>query len=220
MNKESILASAISEVPHMVAFDLLIKKRFGELQLEKLLVYMIDTVDSSALPFLADQFDVLGYKGMKLAVTEEQQREVIKKAILLKRHKGTVWAVKESLRSIGYPDANLIEHAESGPNGWATFRIELAGGDNAVSASQIDELVKMITEYKNERSHLVDLSYTIDFDPDVVTIIEDSFENPSVDAGDTIKAGGDFRHNGVVLRNGTRNYSSDSDLLEIEILSV
>ena len=220
MNRETILASAIAEVPHLVAFDLLAKKRFGEMELDKLLVYIIDTVDASALPYLAEQFDVLGYKGMRLAATEEQQREVIKRAISLKRHKGTVWAVRESLKAIGYPDAKIVEHAEAGPNGWATFRIELAGGNNPISATQIDELYKMVMEYKNERSHLVDLSYTIDFDPDVVVLTEDSSESPSVDDDDTVKAGGDFRHNGQVLRNGTRNYSSDSDVLEVEILNV
>lgn len=203
----------------MVAFDQMVKKRFADIPLDNLLVYLIDTVTASALPYLAEQFDVLGYKGWKLAKNEAEQREVIKRAIELHRFKGTVWAVKEALKSIGYPDAELIEHADPGPNGWATFRINLNLGSNSLSAAQIDELVKMINQYKNARSHLTDLSYRIEFD-DSVTLLDESVEMPSVNEADGLTVGGDFRHNGQVLRNGSRNYSLDTDILTIEIINV
>lgn len=216
----NILASAIANVSHFAAFDAMAKKRLESIELDQLLIYIIDRVDAQALPFLAVQFDVLGFKGMRLATTEAQQREVIKRAIELKRYKGTVWAVREALKTIGYPDAIITEHAESGPNGWATFRIELDGGSNVISGSAIEELVKMVDEFKNVRSHLVDLSYTIDLGDDQVTLIDESTESPSVDDTDVIFAGGDFKHNGVYLRNGTKNYNSDSDVLEVTIITV
>ncbi|WP_432712585.1 phage tail protein I [Pedobacter sp.] len=216
----NILASSIRDVPHFVAFDTLAKHRLDSIQIDQLLIYIIDTVDAAALPFLAKQFDVLGYKGMRLATTEAEQREVIKRAIELKRRAGTVWAVKEALKTIGYPDAVLVEGAEDGQNGWATFRIELDGGDNTISATAIDELVKMVNEYKNVRSHLVDLSYQIDLGNDPVSLTDESNENASVDESDVVFAGGNFKYNGQVAYNGERNYSQDSDVLAVEIITV
>ena len=215
-----ILASAIADVEHLAAFDLVAQKRFGGFALDRVLTYFIDTVDASALPYLAQQFDVLGYKGMRLATTEAEQREVIKNAIKIKRHSGTPWAVKQALKAIGYPDAVLVEQAGTGPTGWAQFRIELNTGDKPISAAGITDLVKMIDIYKNVRSHLIDLSYTITFVEQPIKITEISSESPSVDDTDAIVIGGDTKHNGLVLRDGSRNYSTDSDLLTIQIISV
>ncbi|MNY71376.1 hypothetical protein D3C86_2097110 [compost metagenome] len=66
---------------------------------------------------------------------------------------------------------------------------------------------------------MADISYTVEID-DSILVTEDGTENPSVDDGDTIFAGGDFRYNGEYTYNGERNYSSDSDILTIEIISV
>ena len=213
----SVLADSIKDVPHLLQFDLLAKKRLDALQLDALLVYLIDTVDASAIPYLAAQFDVLGYKGLKLATTDEQRRDVIKRAIELHRFKGTVWAVKEALRNIGYPDIVLTEHVGAGATGWAVFRLELNAGDNVVSEDMIGEIVKMVTEYKNVRSHFEDISYQIVFGDEVV-FTDSSVENPSVDDTDGLFVGGDFRYNGEESFNGDRNYSNDTDILTIQIL--
>lgn len=217
---DNILGSSITNVSHLAAFDLMAAKRFSAVQLEQLLVYIIDTVDASALPYLAQQFDVLGYKGMRLATTEAQQRQVIKQAIQIKRHSGTPWAVKQALKAIGYPDAVLVENAGTGQYGWAEFRIELNTGDNAISASNIDDLTKMINIYKNVRSHLIDISYSLDFTEDAMIISESSAESPSISDTDTMVLGGNFLHNGQYLRNGEKNYSNDSDVLTINIINV
>lgn len=212
-NKETILADSIAHIPHLAAFDLIVKKRLGEIELDRLLVYIIDTVDADALPYLAEQFDVLGYNGMRLAHTDEEKREIIKRAIELHRYKGTLWAVREALKSIGFGDAVITEHVEGH---WAKFRIDIDLGSRPVSASEINDLVKMVAAYKNARSHLEDISYSIVFD-DGAILTDEVFDNPSVDDTDTIIAGSDARHNGAILRNGSRNYSRDADLLTIEI---
>jgi len=217
-NKDVILANSIAGVPHFAAFDLIAKKRLEALQLDTLLVYLIDTVSESALSFLADQFDVLGYKGLRLATTTDQKREIIKRAIELHRFKGTVWAVKEALKTIGYPDAVLTEHVGTGAGAWATFRIEIDAGSNPVSAAAVDELVRMIDEYKNVRSHLLDISYKISFDPDSITLTDESYEGPAVDDSDDLYVGGDFRYNGAYTYNGDRNYSTDTDILTVTII--
>lgn len=215
----NILASGISNVPHLAAFDQVAEKMFSEIDFQKLLVYIIDTVDASAIPALAEQFDVLGFKGMRLATTEAQQREVIKKAIELKRFKGTVWAVKEALRAIGYPSAVLTENAGAGENGWAEFQIDLDGGNNMISASTIDDILKNVEEYKNTRSHLIGVSFSINLGVDNILIGDESVENPTVLNDDIVTVGGDFKYNGAYTFNGAKNYSSDSDILEIEIIT-
>jgi phage tail P2-like protein len=218
MNRDIVLANSIADIPHFAAFDLIAKRRLEAIQLDALLVYLIDTVSEEALPFLAQQFDVLGYKGMRLASTTEQKREVIKRAIELHRFKGTVWAVKEALKTIGYPDAILTEHVQSGPGGWATFRIEIDAGNNPISAQAVDELVRMIDEYKNVRSHLVDISYKITFTPDSITLEDESYENPAVTDTDDLFVGGDFKYDGAYTYNGDRNYSTDTDILTVTII--
>lgn len=213
-NNGTILADSIAHLAHLQAFDLLIKKRFDEFELDKLLVYLIDTVNVDAIPYLAKQFDVLGYKGFRLAITETDQREIIKKSIELHRFKGTLWAVEEALKSIGYGDAIIEEHVEGH---WANFRVTIDLGSHPLNALEIDDLFRMISEYKNTRSHLADLSYTLSFDDSVIPL-DSFFDGQNYENEDSVTAGGDFRHNGLVLRDGSRNYSRDTDILTITII--
>lgn len=217
MNKQrNILADSIGDTTHFAAFDLMVKRRMDGVELDKILVYLIDSVDVSALPHLARQFDVLGYKGFRLATNESEQREIIKRAIELHRFKGTLWAVREALISIGFGDAEIVEHV---PDHWAKFRINIDLGERPLNQFEIDELVKMVTEYKNVRSHLADLSYSISLGTDM-TLMDSSDEGPADNTSDAINTGGDFKHNGLVYRDGSRNYSNDNDVLTIEILPV
>jgi len=213
MNKLTVLASSLASIPHLQAFDLLVKKRFDALTLDSLLVYLIDTVDESALYFLAHQFDVLGYKGMHLAQTVERQRSLIKKAIELHRFKGTLWAVQESLKAIGFPDAEITEHITH----WATFKVVLNIGVSTITPQMVADVDRMINEYKNTRSHLYGIEFKIAFD-DEITITDASYEEEANIDDDSLSVGGDFRYNGEEYYNGDRNYSSDTDVLTIEII--
>lgn len=214
MRNNTVLADSVAFVPHLQAFDLLIRKRFNEFELDKLLVYLIDTVPAEAIPFLAEQFDVLGYKGFRLAKNELEQREIIKRAIELHRFKGTLWAVKEALKAIGFGDAVVEEHVDGH---WAKFRVKIDLGSRKLDELEISDLVKMINEYKNARSHLVDISYSIEFD-DVVVSTDEMFDSPRIDEGEAVSIGGDNKHNGLLLRNGSVNYSRDTDVLTIQII--
>jgi len=213
-NNGVILADSIAYVKHLAAFDLLVKKRFSELELDRLLVYIIDTVDSEAIPYLAKQFDVLGYKGFRLASNEAEQREIIKRSIELHRFKGTLWAVREALKSIGFGEAIIEEHVEGH---WAKFRVTIELGGRPLNVLEIEDLVKMIYEYKNERSHLADLSYTISFE-DGIILIDEQVDGEAQDNEDGISVGGNVMHNGAIFRNGSNNYSQDTDVLSITII--
>jgi len=217
MANDTVVASAIANVPHLAAFDLLAAQRMANINLEQLLVYVIDTVDATALPWLAKQFDVLGYRGMRLATTEAQQREVIKTAIQLKRYSGTPWAIKTALRSIGYPDAVLVENAGTGSTGWAQFRIDIDGGDNGISEAAITELIEMISIYKGARNHLLALSYSVNFS-DGVTITEDTDMQPPIDDDDVLTVGISRFADGTYIADGSIDASSDSDSLTMIIV--
>ena len=73
----------------------------------------------------------------ELALTEAAQRDLLKNAIALHRFRGTPWAIKQALGSLGWATVTLLEGQTSWggaaypPNqGWAVFRvvIELAAG--------------------------------------------------------------------------------------------
>lgn len=214
-NNGSLLPDSIAHIKHLATLDLMMRKRFSELELEKILVYMIDTVNADAIPYLAEQFDVLGYKGFRLATSDGEKREIIKKSIELHRYKGTPWAVKEALISIGFGEAILEEHVDGH---WANFRVSIDLGERPLGIVEINDLTRMISEYKNARSHLVDLSYKITLADDNITVLDDQTDAQAISETDTLTAGGDFRHNGLFLRNGSRNYSKDADVLSISIL--
>ncbi|UAY56273.1 phage tail protein I [Arachidicoccus terrestris] len=213
-NNGSILADSIAHITHIAAFDLLMKSRFNNMQLDQLLVYIIDTVDASAIPYLAQQFDVLGYKGFRLANTDADKRNIIKRAIELHRYKGTLWAIREALVSIGYGDAEITEHVGEH---WANFRVTIDLGEKSLGDAEVQDIVKMINEYKNARSTLVDVSYIISISGEKITLSDSETDGQAIEDEDEVSAGGNVLHNGLVVRNGTNNYGPDTDLLIIEI---
>jgi len=161
---ENILADSIAGVPHLAAFDAMVAARMNTIELEALLVYVIDSVSASALPTLARQFDVEGFVGYGAATNDAQRREIIKRAIELKRYMGTVYAIREAMRICGYTDAVLNEGIDMGNPliDWARFSIDSQLGDTVgLDGVSQSNLAKLIREYKNVRSYLEGISYSI-----------------------------------------------------------
>ena len=71
-------------------------------------IMLTDLAPASALAFFADHFSLFS-DGWEFAVTENEQRELIKEAIEIHRHKGTPWAIKRVLKLLGFGDCELIE---------------------------------------------------------------------------------------------------------------
>ncbi|HEY9159367.1 phage tail protein [Candidatus Binatus sp.] len=150
--------------------------RLAALDLTTLLVYRIDSVVESALPFLAWQFDILSPLWQLIApvslgvdaltsidllidvdnliesggmvseqtLTEAAERELLMSAIPLHRFRGTPWAIKQALASLGWTQVTLLEGQSTWggdaypPNqGWAVFRvmINLAAGQGVPSGA-------------------------------------------------------------------------------------
>ena len=150
--------------------------RLGALDLTTLLVYRIDSVVESALPFLAWQFDILSPLWQLIApvslgvdaltsidlltdvdnliesgglvseqpLTEAAERALLMSAIPLHRFRGTPWAIKQALASLGWTEVTLLEGQSSwggdaypSNQGWAAFRvmINLAAGQDVPSGA-------------------------------------------------------------------------------------
>jgi P2-related tail formation protein len=173
MAEESILSSEIRAKDHLRIFDELAQYRFSILQIEKILVYMVDTVDVDALPYLADQFNLLGLNGWNSANTIADRRALIKRAIELQRYAGTPFAIRRALQSVGCTDVQFEEGVGPvydgyfmhdgtityGDGNWATFRVTVDPGAREVTQAATDELVALINAWKNARSKLVGLNY-------------------------------------------------------------
>jgi P2-related tail formation protein len=173
MAEESILSSEVKSREHLRVFDELAAYRFQIMEVEKLLVYMIDTVDVDALPSLAEQFNLLGFNGWNSAQTIDDKRALIKKAIELHRYSGTPFAIRRALESVGCFDVEIEEGVGPiydgffihdgtityGEGNWATFRVAVDPGARTIDDVATAELTSLINAWKNARSKLVGLIY-------------------------------------------------------------
>ena len=105
----------------------------------------------------------------ELALTEAAQRALLKSAIALHRFRGTPWAVKQALASLGWPTVSLLEGQSSWggvaypPNqGWAVFRvmIDLAAGQG-VSIGAASTAVAAVNFFKPARAWLDSLWFAV-----------------------------------------------------------
>lgn len=222
-------STAIENIKHLAAFDDLFKARFESFDLSAVMMYMIDTAPEAALYHLAEQFNVLGLKGWNLAITEADKRALIKKAIFLHRHSGTPFAVKESIKAVGFGDVELKEgiglnyDGEEDYNGavvyfggnWATFRAVITlPPDRLMNAAEQIKLIGLINEWKNARSLLLDLSFRL--------LLSDALEYEEfLDLGEGIEeftmAGAYY--NGGATYNGAQTYNKGADVVSLTIIN-
>ena len=117
MDDKNVIASAISDNELARAFSEMVADRWDNWDLSEFLPYLVDTVAPSALPYLADQFDIDGLQGFGMAETEQQQRDIIKKSNALHKFIGTPWAIREACRTVGFPIVILEEGVTALPGG-------------------------------------------------------------------------------------------------------
>lgn len=127
-------------------------ERFAQLDLTVLLIDLVDLVDASALPSLAEQFHVQGLEGWLFAQDERQKRKLIKQAIELHRYRGTPWAVRQVLRILEL-EGDISEWFEYGGKPYF-FRMDVTIKARGLGEDEFNALVTMIHEYKNVRSKL------------------------------------------------------------------
>ncbi|ECG6088424.1 phage tail protein I [Salmonella enterica subsp. enterica serovar Blukwa] len=127
-------------------------ERFAQIDLTALLVYLVDIVDASALPSLAEQFHVQVLEGWLFAANEQEKRELIKQAIELHKYKGTPWAVRRVLEILSLP-GTISEWFEYGGKAYF-FKVEIKLINQGMDENLFNNLVDLIHEYKNVRSKL------------------------------------------------------------------
>ncbi|EFB2829187.1 phage tail protein I [Escherichia sp. 93.0816] len=127
-------------------------ERFAQLDLTALMVYLVDLVDASALPALAEQFHIQGLEGWLFTTDEREKRELIKQAIELHKYKGTIWAVRRVLEILSLP-GTISEWFEYGGKAYF-FKVDIELVDKGMDENLFNNLVELIHEYKNTRSKL------------------------------------------------------------------
>lgn len=211
-SEESILPDSLRIFPHFAAFDLAVKEYLDDMKLELLLVYFIDQVDARALPILAHQWDVLGYKGWNLATTEQQKRDLLKRAIEFHKFKGTLWAVRESLISIGFRDVVIEEHV----NGhWAKFKLTIENENVNLSTAGFAKIVAMVEQYKNQRSYLDGVFVVITTSDEIEFDEDEAFVDEEILAEDIVLLSGGMFYDGAEEYDGERDHSGDADTVTI-----
>lgn len=131
--------------------------RLSSIDLSPLVVYDIDNVQANLLPYLAEQFDVLGDAGWDLTKNDDERRALVKEAIWLHKIKGTPYAVRRALDILGVV-ATLVEWWQRKPKGTPhTFSIFLslkAQPANAViDAERVAQIQRAVSYWKPARSH-------------------------------------------------------------------
>ncbi|MGH7863507.1 MAG: phage tail protein [Candidatus Binataceae bacterium] len=158
-------------------------ERSGEIDLTPLLIYRLDSVAEGALPFLAWQFDILSplwqlvaplassidaltdidtlididtllQGGGETTSATQRQRELLRVAIPLHRYRGTPWAIKTALASLGWNDVELLEGQTKwgGTNyppsqGWAVFRVRIHLGETRAVATGVAQTIVAAVEF-------------------------------------------------------------------------
>ncbi|WP_369951998.1 phage tail protein I [Ralstonia syzygii] len=125
--------------------------RVSGIDLAPLLVYLVDTVNASALPLLAEQLHILG-EGWQFALDDDARRRLLKRSIELHKYKGTRWALQQVLETLAL-SGQVSEWFEYGGQPYH-FKINVDLEDRGIDPETFDALVALITEYKNVRSHL------------------------------------------------------------------
>lgn len=232
-DSNNLLATGVSKYEHIAIFDAIAQLRFAALEVEKVLIYLVDTVDEDALLFLAEQFDLISFGGWDLADTVQKKRDLIKVAVELSRYKGTIYGIKEALRRVGFDNTEIQEHIgiiydgseiydgsqTHGGGDWATFGVTFdLGNDLGISATQTAQLLAVVNEYKNARSVLVKYGWKASL-TDTVTMTED-FQMTMIFAEDVEYVGGGRRYNGSFIHDGSEIYAGGGmeDTLDVTII--
>lgn len=103
----------------------LIDERFGGVGVEKVLVWHLDSTVESAIPHVAE---MIGLDGPEFQ--GGTPRELLRRGIVLRRRRGTPWALREVLRRLGYGEIEIIEVLSSRHDGEYLYDgARMYGGD-------------------------------------------------------------------------------------------
>lgn len=120
--------------------------------LKPFVFFVFDNVDVRLLPLLAEMFHITGNEGWNLCKTEKQKRELLKKAFMLHKIKGTKQAIKNVLATLDLK-GDVTEWFDYDGEPYY-FKVILRVFDRTVDEETENMLLALIYEYKNARSWL------------------------------------------------------------------
>lgn len=135
--------------------------KFGTLELTPLLIYLIDNVEPSALPHLAEQFHIMGFEGWLFGLSDKEKRNLIKNAVKIHKYKGTKFAIVKIFETLNI-EGQVSEWFEYNGRPFY-FKIKILLKDRAYNAATFENLKKMVEEYKNMRSILEEINIESQF---------------------------------------------------------
>lgn len=164
IEQDPLLPSAFAHTKTIQVLSQL-SARLNQIDLTTLLVYLIDTVEVSTFPYLAEQLHVAGNEVWEIIPSEEnawelkdyiqRQRLVLKIAFIMHRHKGTHWGMEGVL--FWLDDLNSSEHTiyewfqyNGKPYHFQVHVVFHQG----ISQAAFNALLAIIEEQKNSRSYL------------------------------------------------------------------
>ncbi|MDV8137936.1 phage tail protein I [Pseudomonas aeruginosa] len=135
-------------------------------------VYLVDQAPAALLPALADQFSLLDEPAWSLAESEDTRRALIKRAIELHRYKGTPWAIREVIRTLGFGEVEILEglaglthdgqcafdgqRVYGDVGAWPVYRVTL---QRPITNDQAAQLRRVLRAIAPARCHLASLDY-------------------------------------------------------------
>lgn len=157
MADNRLIPAGIRDASTLALNDLI--DRMGTVDLTPLLVYLIDNVSSSALPHLAEQFNVTGYEGWLQTTNTAERRALIKTAIAKHYYKGTPYSIRQAIEDMGY-SAAIIEWFDYAGQPFH-FKVEVTTNGVEIDEPRGQIIEKLVSEYKNVRSVLDLLTFIV-----------------------------------------------------------
>lgn len=169
------VGSGIENVPHMMAYYDAFAATLASVDISVVLVQLVDFTPSAALPFLAQQFGVLGLKGYQFCTDDTQRRGLLKAAITLKRLAGTPASIEQAIIAVGFVNAIVTEGTGIFYNGiylydgskayigaqWYNFDVEVFYTGAPPTTPQKVLIASLVNVYKNTRDVLFNLKFTV-----------------------------------------------------------
>lgn len=143
--------------------------RLNLTQRKQIISTLVELLEDKFIELLAEKWSVTGYDGLLVADSESSKTKLIKNAIHLHKYKGTPWAIREVLRTLGFGEVEIDEGLTARDyrsnqrvlkipktQHWACYAIKL---NNAITNEQAANIRKILINFAPARCVLAVLDY-------------------------------------------------------------
>jgi len=159
-NFNDLLPGSIKDDPKFKAISECLDDAFENFKdnLQDLIIFArIDSLEENILDDLAWEWNLSYHDGYSLLADIEEKRNLIRNAIILKKHKGTRWSIERIGELLNMP-ITIIEWWENYENSTELqpfeFDVSVDANQRGVSDEFYEKAIKLISSLKNSRSHM------------------------------------------------------------------